>query len=361
MMSVRSLGNLAASCAFAVAFAASSVNAQEQLTLAVEEAYVHPHSNIEVPTSLAGYQRNEVHQYVDDGLDVGINFRSADESQLLTLYIFRHTNGSVPVWFAQAQSVIEGGEKFDKPTAAIGPVSFTPPGASQASGLVGVFQPGSASNYKSTGVALWSVGEWYVKLRASSATQTPAELYRTMTDAMAQLAVPQSDTQAVAAVVDCSDKLSFGKASRDARGDAADAVIGSLIGSILGDLAEEKQEEAGTDVPAVYCRDVTLDPSQAVYRPDASKERYLLAIGDNGNGIAVGPELRIDGISPGSAKKPRYLVVLHTAKQRVNFISQDRLPSPKRVIELLQTNHVMSSQATWGDERPLEVRSDALK
>lgn len=77
--------------------------AQQPLPLDPGKAWKHKHSGIIVPATLAGTPRDRGMTYAPDELDLGLSFVVGDAAESLTVYIFRNTNGAVPVWFFQAQ------------------------------------------------------------------------------------------------------------------------------------------------------------------------------------------------------------------------------------------------------------------
>ena len=160
----------------ASALIAVPVAAQEPLAVAEGKPWTHAHSGITIPAALDELPRVRATSFAAPELDISQNFASDDGRESLTVYIFRNTNGAVPVWFAQAQRAISLRTDLADPPLGVAPVAFTPPGQSTASGIKAVFAPIGVEGIRSTGVALFAVGDWYVKLRANSATLTPADL-----------------------------------------------------------------------------------------------------------------------------------------------------------------------------------------
>ena len=89
--------------------------AQQPLPLDPGKAWKHKHSGIIVPATLAGTPRDRGMTYAPDELDLGLSFVVGDAAESLTVYIFRNTNGAVPVWFSQAQWGIEHRGNFGAP------------------------------------------------------------------------------------------------------------------------------------------------------------------------------------------------------------------------------------------------------
>jgi hypothetical protein len=347
--------------AAAACWAATAVpaTAQQALTLEAGKAWTHSHSGISIPAILAGTPRTGGKAYAADDLDISLGFTIGDAAESLSLYIFRNTNGAVPVWFSQAQWAVENRDIYRNPALSLAPQAFVPPGQTTASGIKAIYEPKSG-DYRSTGVMLLPVGDWYVKVRASSQSRSPAELARWMDTALAQVKWPKAIAAAPEAVpvIDCPAPLAFPVEAQDApKNGAAD-----LMTSMLGMTASRGQtkptaESIAAEKTARWCRDAALDSNQATYRRNADPTGYLLAIGDNGNGTWVGPDASPGLLADEKAGPvaPRFSITLMMAAQNINFVAQDRLPSPQRVIEILKANRTVTAAATWGQSKSLQV------
>jgi hypothetical protein len=339
---------------------APAAQAQGDLAIRPGDAWTHGHSGIAVPSTLGGNPLTKAKSYAPDELDVGLSFEPEGAKDYVSFYIFRNTNGGVPVWFSQAQWAIENRSQFGEPARA-GPVqSFVPPGQDAATGLKAVYEPKGDAGFSSTGVALLPVGGWYVKLRVTSRNRTPAQLAEFIDEVLAEIRWPQKVAAAAALpVVPCPKPLAFGKKSKDVTGGGmAEILSGALMSAAAGDDSIEKTD-AAAPAPVQWCRDTQLDGNLAVYRRAEASDSYLLAYGDNGNGVWAGPSSTNAIMAEIEKKKvaTRYGVTLHTAGQDINFVSQDRLPSPERTIEIVNANRRASSVTTWGKERKVEINS----
>lgn len=300
----------------AAMLAATPLAAQEALPVAAGKPWVHAHSGITIPAALDELPRVRATSFAAPELDVSQNFASDDGRESLTVYIFRDTNGAVPVWFAQAVRAIALREDLKAPPYGIAPVAFVPPGQSVASGLKAVFAPVGVEGVRSTGIALFAVNGWYVKLRANSATLAPDDLSGWMEGILSELTLPRgAPAAAVQPVADCGPGLHFPAATVDA------------IAAIPA--------PAPRLTAARWCLDSVVAGNQAVYRPDGARDRYLLAAGDNGKGFAVQPQAgqyAIDFVTPGKT----FLMV-----------AQDAMPAPQRVLDLAKAGRSTSTVATW--------------
>jgi hypothetical protein len=339
--------------------------AQQPLPLKDGKSWKHKHSGIVVPATLGGAARERGTAFVADDLDIGLSYVVGDAIESLSFYVFRKTNGAVPVWFAQAQWGIENRDTFGRPAIAIAAQAFTPPNQSTAAGLKAVYEPKGGA-YRSTGVAMLQVGDWYVKLRASSQTRSPADLSQWMDAALAQIQWPRKIPVAPEAVPigDCPTPLSFPVAAKDApKNGGADLMSGFLNMAATRSKTKRTPATAAALAAVRWCRDPDLGGNTRIYRQNADSENYLLAVGDNGNGIWVGPDPGATVIAMTEKDKPaepRFSITAVTAAQNIVFTAQDRLPSPQRVMEIVAANRHVTTVPTWGKNKTIHINSDAL-
>lgn len=314
---------------FLLTAAASAIGpaaAQDKLAVKAGKPWTHMHSGIVIPAALDELPRVRAVSVAAPELEVSQSFASKDGRQSLTLSIFRDTNGAVPVWFAQAQRAIILRADLKNPVLAVPPTAFTPPGQSAASGLKAVYAPFEVEGIRSTGVALFEIGDWYVKLRANSATLTPADMAEWMEGVIAELTLPPGAGTAAVPVADCKPKLA----------NAAKAADSTLADTAL---------TAGVKTPAarieakLWCLERVVRGNFAVYRPDAARDRYLLASGDNGKAFVVQPQ--------GSGRARYHSVNFLTAHQATTMPAQNRLPSPERVLGFAEAKRMVTAVATW--------------
>lgn len=358
-MRSRWIKSLIAATAFALTPAAPAA-AQQDLAIKHGEAWTHAHSGITVPATLGGNALTKATSFAQDELDVGLTFEPAGADDFISFYVFRNTNGAAPVWFAQAQWAIENRDIYGAPKLAAPPRAFALPGQTETSGLRATYAPQDSGGYfTSTGVALVPVGDWYVKLRISSQRRTAAELDALMDSVLAEIQWPQHAAAASLPVIPCPAPLAFDKKSKDLTGGGMSEILATaLMSAAAGDDSTRKDPPPAVAVQ--WCRDRQMNNNIATYRAAEASDAYLLTFGDNGNGVSVGPSAAnvIMAEMEGKNAKLRYSVTLHTAAEDVNFIAQDRLPSPERAAEIVNANRRASTVATWGKERAVQINSD---
>jgi hypothetical protein len=249
--------------------------------------------------------------------------------------------------------------------SAAGP--FVPPGRTNASGLLATYAT-SGQSYRSTGVALLPVGEWLVKLRASSRTLAPGELEARMKGALAEIAWPKKMTPAPIAtpVNACATGLTLsGDAKPVENSDEAGAA--TLMGALLGQIGANgpAATRPNPPPPTRWCRDSTELPEGGVYRADARTDAYLIALSDAGRGITAGPSAGASLIVAADDKKgtaERYEVQLVLLSQTMISGLLDRLPPPAQAVAIAGRGPFASSFGTWGKGKgKVTVNTDMMK
>jgi len=346
---------------FLLAAWASPASAQQIFDDAA--VWQHPHSGIAFPTTLGGLPRARVVQFAPDYLNLGFSYREEGAIEELSVYVYRNTNGGVPVWFEQARKVLEIRDTYAGPLLASGAEQYAWSGAEGWQGLRAVYSTPGSNNFTSTGIALFSVKGWFVKMRASSDVKTASELAQLMDTAFAELTPPAAefDQPSIVPVIACEDKLAFKKKAKDAKTDGASSIMGALMGAPIPEAAGEQNERTQPVAAAVWCRDASLIPAQVAYRKDASTDSYLLALGDSGIGVSVAPDASLMlPESKANKKDQAFAITVITESERINFVPQNRLPSPERVMEIIISNRPISSVSTWGDDFTVNINSDAI-
>lgn len=360
---MRSMRILAIACV-AMIGAMQPLHAREAIEHVPGKAWQHPHAALTIPATLAGLQRVSGNSYADDYLDIGFTFlKGSDE---ITLYVYRNTNGSVPIWFAQAQDMIEARDQYAQPQLA-GPVEpIKPAGSRTASGLKAIYQPGADSSYASTGLVLFATGEWYVKLRASSVTLSVERLSAMLDKAISELAVPKGAAAGPSAmpIEDCKTQLAYSDSTQNAPKDPAANLLGGLMAKMASEKASAAGKGAGEDAPALqWCRDSQVRPGLAAYRHPDNDRYYLLAAGDNGNALSVGPDAASAVLAAENKRDhgERYSVTLIQAAKNSTLPAQDGFPSPRRAFEIVNRESFTTSVSTWGDSGTLQIGKDLLE
>jgi hypothetical protein len=315
-MSKRWIATVFAGALIAFTPAMAAAQTPTDIVFQTGKSWTHPSSGITVPATLAGVPRSSGKIFTAPDLDVSVGFGGKDHDAI-NFFIFRDTSGSVPIWLAQSQRAILGRKDIASWAAIVPPTSFTPPGQPANSGLKMVYAPQGDDSMTASGIAIFAVNGWYVKMRITSFGKSPAAVSAIMESALHEIRFPAPirASGAVQPITDCPAKLGFGT--------AADSKAGAAV------LTTGVARPAPTLRAPRWCRDSVLEGNRAVYRPVGTNDRYLLAIGDNGNGASVLPQTGY------------YSTNFYTADTIFTLVAQDKIPSPHRVIDLIVGDRII--------------------
>lgn len=335
-----------------VAAATPAVAQISQIEAKAGAAWEHKNSGITLPPAMFGIARDQIRQIGANELDVIASY--VQGSEVISLYIYRHVSGAVPLWLDRARLSIEmRPDAYGKLTPLGAARPFTPPGQPTASGLIMTY--GATKGLTTTSVAMAAIDGWLIKLRYSSATLTPQEVDARIAQAFAALRWPAKIAAQPAAmpIAACGDTLAFTGASKDVPEDLS----ASMANAMLSNIVDKKVSsgEAKVSAPIVWCRDSTTARIGTVYRPDNNRERYLLAISDAGRALIVGPNVGAAMLDKSKKAPPSFNVQYVDLATTSIFGAQDRLPTPDRAIEIVEKSAPKTTVGTWGKERAINV------
>ncbi|MCA1198828.1 hypothetical protein K9B35_12700 [Sphingomonas sp. R647] len=333
---------------------------QEPAPIAAREgsAYKHKHSGFNFPPTLIGLKRVQGREVVAPQLDLFFNYRAADDSEEISVYVYRMTSGSVPLWFDVSRTVVETRKETGSKTAWGTPTAFAPPGQASASAL----QLGwtiTGSDLRSTTLTLIPMGDWLVKIRHSSVAHEVASLQRRTSEAVAALGWPKriAAAPAAAAIADCTDTLALSGDAKPVAANGANALVEAVLAQMAGNPASRKKAaDAAAAPPVQWCADRSIVNQAGLYRPQGTRDRYLAPLSDSG--IAVWTQPSAASAMLAEKDSPSWSVSLLTAGKTYNFAGRDRLPLPSQVDAILKERPATSA-ATWGD-RQISVDSGAM-
>ena len=336
----------------------------------------HKYSKLQIPDQVTDLKLTNVKDAENNGLDVIVNFGSAEGGESTTIYVFRKTSGDVPVWFDRAAALIVVRPEFGRVTATTQPTSFIPPGQATATGLKQVFST-AGGEWKSTAVALIQMGGWYVKLRLSSTTRTPDELAVRLEQTLVSLKWPTKLAAGPVAtpITACTTPLSFAAEAALAPADPSAglmaAVLASGAGAAAAGAANANVKVKGRIVlekPGVWCRDSAIvgdgDQSSlvAVYRNDSQTDGYLLALGDSGRAISIGRNsLAAILAEEGKVTAPTWTPSLILLDRTIVYRDFASLAPPIQLLAVADKGKVLATARTFGDKTAITISSDAFQ
>jgi hypothetical protein len=359
----------AAAILLATAGAAAAQPEPKALEVKADAPFRHAHTRLELPPRVGGIVRSRVAELEADQLDTIVDYAAPDLSSAYTFYVYRNVSGALPVWFDRASWMIEHRGALGTATPHGKAGAFVPPGRVEAAGLIATYDL-TGKDFRSTGVAMVPLGEWYVKLRASSKTLPADDLEARMKAALAELRWPKTMPAAASAVPveRCASALALrGEAKLLEGGDKAGA--STLMNAFLGMAVADAAKKKGVAAPVrttIWCQDAAQALQAGVYRADGATNSYLLALSDAGRAIWAGPDpgqsvlVQID--PKAKADKPSFVVELLLLPRTLTTRAYDRLPTPNQALAIVKEGHFASAVPTWGAAKGhIQVSADALK
>lgn len=278
-------------------------------------SWKHAETGVILRPRIAGIPRGTMKDASKSELDISAQYESPDGQLYITVFIYRPALSSLPVWFDRSETAILMRDLYGKarPVSAA-PTAFARPGATTASGLRQVYLP-SSGVFKSTALAMMPIGKWLVAVRISAKDLDAAQIDARMTEVIAGIGWPKDVAESPVAVpvAPCAERLAYAKGARMKKPDMQDGLIaGSAIALAAG-------KEGGT--PPLYCRDLPPALGYGVYREPTETDGYVMAIGDAGIMISIGPDMFAEG-------KPRFRMFAGFLDHHAIYSTFDKLPHP---------------------------------
>lgn len=312
-----------------VAFLFAAPVSARDLAVPADKGWQHAGTGLVVMPDVAGFRRTGLSDNTESEHDVVVQFGEDADGSFATLYLFHPAAGDAAMWFDRAQDALDRGRtgKNSSPATAE-PLLFAVAGAPVPTAFRQAYSI-AGGNLRSTAVALVPIGDdWVVKLRMSSRTLSADRLDARLMQMIGALRWPKAapDARPAALIQPCAAPLSFGKAKR-VKPDGADILISLMAGSLAAEPTEAKADAAP---PATWCREGEARADFSVYRADAARDGYVIAMNDAGRAIHVSPSLMAQ-IGGGKA---RYSVTMSDVDgARSAYPAFTALPRPEQAWE----------------------------
>jgi hypothetical protein len=318
------------------------------------EPWLHAATGISFPAEVSGLKRTNIRWFSAPEVDVAAIYTNADQSEVITLYLFRNTSADVSVWFDRARvAILLRREMFGDVTPA-GIRPFTPRGQDLATGLMESYR--GTGPFSATELAVLPVKGFYAKVRASSTRKgspTLAIAVGQLLDAMKWTSDRQQPL--AAAISDCSAPLPTGKRAKRIKASKEERMMAGILGGLIAQVTNDQKVKPAAK-PPTFCREPGSGQlAMGIYRPDASTERYTMAVGDAGQAVVVGRNELAEAVT--KSKQPRYSVTLVQLHQTASFPDFSALPSPKHIVEEIGKSRPVSVSATWGNKRTINLNA----
>jgi hypothetical protein len=304
-----------------------------------------------LPPTLDGLVRTQIVDYGDRRLDVSATYREAADGTYATVYLFRPAIADAAMWHERALLSIRPHETLGDPDhGSADTVAVVLPGEEVSTALLTVM-PLTGKDWRSTGLAVFQLRDWLVKVRMSSPTLAPAELSAKLQSLVAALEHPKPDPSQgpLAPMAACADALKFKSARRAGKPDmGATLLLGALAG--LGQNGAEEDDEAPALEalpPNAFCRDEASKDAYGVYRRGGATDSYTITVGDAGVSVGV-HQNSLTGLLGGNDAED-YWVTLSNPYETATYRGFRSMPKPEQVIDVINGESPVS-RTSRGDD-----------
>jgi hypothetical protein len=332
----------------------TAVSAQEQVPVEVDVSWQHPHVDIALPATLAGFTRIDLVRYDEDQYNLAATFTEAASGTTATVYIYRAGVPDVTIWADRAATGMLSSYRLgevDLEATRFG--AFTPPDGSGADSGFRIVAPLSGRANTATGLAILNHDGWLVKLRMTSRRLDIDALEARIGEFVDALPLGPAKTPApaFAAIEDCPSRLKLKKAAKLMQLDMMGTI---LLGGALAAAHKERTDHQGKGIR--WCRE-SLGDGFAVYRPDGAEKTYAIALGDAGITASVNAFDMAGLMQPSRG----YLVRVSDGVTEEILPPFDRLPKPEQVVGIVgRVGAVTSFDVRPGSEgkQTINVRTE---
>jgi len=305
-----------------------------------------------LPPMLDGLVRTQIVDYGDRRLDVSATYRDADDETYATVYLFRPAIADAAMWHERALLSIRPHETLGDPDhGSADTVAVVLPGEEVSRALLTVM-PLTGKDWRSTGLAVFQLRDWLVKVRMSSPTLAPAELTARLQSLVAALDHAKADPSegSLAPMAACADALKFKSARRAGKPDIGATLMLGLFAGGLAQKGVEGDDEANefeSLSPNAYCRDEASQAAYGVYRRGGTSDGYTITIADAGVSVGVHRN-SLTGLLEGKDSAD-YWVTLSNPYETATYRGFRSMPKPEQVIDVIDRESPVS-RTSLGDD-----------
>ncbi len=330
------------------------------------KAWLHKSTGIAFPATLAGVDRTRIVDTTQDEWDVFSNYHSLDGNLFISLYVYETQLPEARISFDRAAKAISSRpanalESFGEIKPLSAPVVFAPAQGEAKSGVRQSFTLEGAQ-MRSTALAIFPYGgNWLIKVRISSRTNSGAETDALMTRVLTEWQPPKDKVKQREAteIAPCAKPLGVLPRSEN------------VTFKTTQDLMNVALSEAGSNVARTsylrpsYCLAEKTAEEPDVYQKLDDAGGYVIPISDNGTFIAAKPDLlgsllAYDPADPTSMDKkradPDFIVTWSAPGLVLVSFPQTTLPPPEQALEItIRGDIVVSSKRTHDDKETINI------
>ena len=308
-------------------------------------------ATLEMPPELAGFRRDGIVDVGDQRLDVVATYRDRTPGTAATLYLYRAPLADAALWHDRALAGIRPHPTLGTPDpTAAATEAFVPPRHDGVASGLRTVMPLRGTGFRSTGLAIFALDEWLVKVRMTSQVLDAAQLTARLSAFVEALAYEAPVApQPVAVMADCSGVVRFENASRADPPNVATQIVASTFGNLTLDRQGDESEGAR---PAAlrFCRDAATTADIGIYRPNGSEIAYIMTFGDAGVSASV-QQLPAAELLAGPGGQD-FWISLSTIYETATFRGFRALPRPEQVLQVLQAERPVTRSTRGVDGKP---------
>jgi hypothetical protein len=297
------------------------------LAVPAGSSWQHAETQMILPPQVAGLTRGEIRDSGRAEMDVMASYGGT--GVFATVYLFRTGLPDAALWYDRAAAAITFQPEYGLGGAALPPPTpFARPGAAVASGLRTATDLAGGGPPRSTAVAVAPLaGGHLVKIRISAQSLDRAALDALLGRFIEGLRWPEPapGEQAAVPIAPCPAPLRF-RSARVLRPDMAETLMDALTSA----SASLPDADRG---PIVYCREAGSGRQYGVYRPNASRTAYVVALGDAGIALSLGQAISLDLANGGGGRSRVGMKLLERDSTGV-LLSFNRLPPPAQAVSV---------------------------
>ncbi|MEP2736446.1 MAG: hypothetical protein ABJP34_09110 [Erythrobacter sp.] len=324
-----------------------------KLDIADDADWSHQWTAMSFPARWGEFTRDGIYQFEARETNVSAKYWDSDRDTLANLYLYRPGLAEASIWHDRALVALGASQTFgSEKVQGTRTASFTPSGGEAESGILTIIA--AEGEFRSTSVAIYSAGDWLVKLRVSSRSLDPDGLEEMVRDLIKRIPALTGHSKRQSYVMEaCLDEVNYADADRPNRGNSGSGNEGSSDALFKPDDFIDRLK-VKPDQTAKYCREGDGGLQGSVYRPIGAKDRYMVAIGDSGASLKVAPAASLDSVlSADSSEKPYFLVSLRTGDKVRVFMPFLTLPQPNQAMQVLMREPPFTTiERGLGEEEP---------
>ncbi|KPM25549.1 hypothetical protein AAJ72_07905 [Citromicrobium sp. RCC1885] len=303
--------------------------------------WVHEPTGLNFPARIRDLARDRIVSYLADENNIGATYFTADDSEILSVYVYRAASYDVSMMADAAMAAVSSNDRLgtiDTEGALFS--TFGDEAIGKDSGVLASFPVDGP--YRSTALALFRSGNWLIKLRLSS-KQVDAQTLDKRLALLASglpLTPPPYSAPPAYRLADCETAPARGQVARRDLS-TTDWIIATTVISISYDESVQDQIGAKTGQRDTrrLCRDARSKPGRMFYREAERGEPSAIVFGDSGTVASVGTaDITLDKKTP-----PPVILAIGNGMKTEFFQGFESIPGFDQMMQVLEKGRVTAS------------------